>query len=54
MNANERRRTGPAVLNRVLGYMLHYYKYLFILVIGCILVSAVCLSLIHISESTRH
>ena len=41
MNANERRRTGPAVLNRVLGYMLHYYKYLFILVIGCILVSAV-------------
>ena len=42
MNANERRRTGPAVLNRVLGYMLHYYKYLFILVIGCILVSAVC------------
>ena len=42
MNANERRRTGPAVLNRVLGYMLHYYKYLFVLVIGCILVSAVC------------
>ena len=42
MNANERRRTGSAVLNRVLGYMLHYYKYLFILVIGCILVSAVC------------
>ena len=30
------------MLKRVLGYMLHYYKYLFILVIGCILVSAVC------------
>ena len=42
MNAKERRKAGPAVLKRVLGYMLHYYKYLFILVIGCILVSAVC------------
>ena len=42
MNAKERRQAGPAVLKRVLGYMLHYYKYLFILVIGCILVSAVC------------
>ena len=42
MNANERRHSGPAVLNRVLGYMLHYYKYLFVAVIGCILVSAVC------------
>ncbi len=41
MNAT-RRRGGPAVLKRVVGYMLHYYKYLFILVIGCILVSAVC------------
>ena len=42
MNAKERRRTGPAVLKRVMGYMLHYYKYLFLVVIGCILVSAVC------------
>ena len=33
---------GMSVLNRVIRYMLHYYKYLFILVIGCILVSAVC------------
>ena len=41
-NAKERRRTGPAVLKRVMGYMLHYYKYLFLVVIGCILVSAVC------------
>ena len=41
MNSN-RRRGGPAVLKRVMGYMLHYYKYLFVLVIGCILVSAVC------------
>ena len=42
MNPTQRRQSGPAVLKRVLGYMLHYYKYLFILVIGCILVSAVC------------
>ena len=33
---------GLAVLKRVIGYMLHYYRALFILVIGCILVSAVC------------
>ena len=31
-----------AVLKRVIRFMLHYYKYLFALVIGCILVSAVC------------
>ena len=42
MNSNAKRGNGTAVLNRVLRYMLHYYKYLFILVIGCILVSAVC------------
>ena len=30
-----------AVLNRVLGYMLHHYKFTFLLVILCILVSAV-------------
>ena len=30
-----------AVLNRVLGYMLHYYKFPFLLVLLCILVSAV-------------
>ena len=33
---------GLSVLKRVIGFMLHYYRYLFILVIGCILVSAVC------------
>ena len=38
----KRRGGGPAVLKRVVGYMLRYYKYPFILVIGCILVSAVC------------
>ena len=37
-----KRGGGMSVLNRVIRYMLHYYKYLFILVIGCILVSAVC------------
>ena len=42
MNTNERRHSGPAVLSRVLGYMLHYYRPLFVIVIGCILVSAVC------------
>ncbi|RHR10150.1 ABC transporter ATP-binding protein [Pseudoflavonifractor sp. AF19-9AC] len=42
MNSRMRQGDGPAVLNRVLRYMLHYYKYLFTLVIGCILVSAVC------------
>ena len=31
-----------AVLKRVIRFMLHYYKYLFALVIGCILLSAVC------------
>ena len=31
-----------AVLKRVIGYMLHYYKILFALVILCILVNAVC------------
>ena len=31
-----------AVLKRVIGYMLHYYKFLFALVILCILVNAVC------------
>ena len=30
-----------AVLSRVLGYMLHYYKFPFLLVLLCILVSAV-------------
>ncbi len=30
-----------AVLNRVIRYMLHYYKYLFALVIVCILITAV-------------
>ena len=42
MHPNTKQGDGLAVLKRVIGYMLHYYKYLFILVIGCILVSAVC------------
>ena len=42
MRSNVKQGDGLAVLKRVIGYMLHYYRYLFILVIGCILVSAVC------------
>ena len=39
---NAKQGRGRDVLGCVLSYMLHYYKYPFILVIGCILVSAVC------------
>ena len=39
---NAKQGRGRDVLGRILSYMLHYYKYPFILVIGCILVSAVC------------
>ena len=39
---NAKQGRGRDVLGRVLSYMLHYYKYPIILVIGCILVSAVC------------
>ena len=46
MNQKKTVKASPtAVLNRVLGYMLHNYKYRFILVILCIVLS---LSLIHI------
>ena len=39
---NQQQKVAPgAVLSRVLGYMLHYYKFPFLLVIVCILVSAV-------------
>ena len=38
----QRRTGGLAILKRVLGYMLHYYKGLFILVLCCIILSAVC------------
>ena len=41
MNPQEKRSGGPAVLKRVIRYMLHYYKYPFALVILCILVNAV-------------
>ena len=35
-------RPGPGiVLNRVMRYMLHYYKYAFVLVVLCILLSAI-------------
>ena len=41
MNKNTAKKASPtAVLNRVLGYMLHNYKYRFILVILCIMLSA--------------
>ena len=39
MKQQKQARPG-AVLNRVLGYMLHYYKFPFLLVILCIMVSA--------------
>ena len=42
MDFNTKRGNGMTVLNRVIRFMLHYYKHLFALVIGCILVSAVC------------
>ena len=40
---NQTKRNGGAmgVLNRILGYMLHYYGPMFALVIVCILISAV-------------
>ena len=42
MNQNKTVKASPtAVLNRVLGYMLHNYKYRFILVILCIVLSAI-------------
>ena len=40
-NTPAARTNGPAVLKRVIAYMLHYYKYLFILVICCIVLSAI-------------
>ena len=40
MNSNSSRAKPTAVLNRVLRYMLHYYKFPFFLVILCILISA--------------
>ena len=36
------RRRSMGVLRRVIGYMLHYYKILFAIVILCILINAVC------------
>ena len=36
------RRRSMGVLRRVIGYMLHYYKVLFAIVILCILINAVC------------
>ena len=42
MNEKKTAKASPtAVLNRVLGYMLHNYKYRFILVILCIILSAI-------------
>ena len=41
MNPQAKRGGGPAVLKRVIRYMLHYYKFLFALVILCIVISAV-------------
>ena len=33
--------TATKLISRVIGYMLHYYKYLFALVIVCILITAI-------------
>ncbi len=41
MNQNSKRVAPTAVLRRVVSYMLHYYRWAFILVILCILVSSV-------------
>ncbi len=41
MDQQRSRGSGLSVLKRVIRYMLHNYKYLFILVIACILVSAI-------------
>ena len=40
MNPQGKKASPTAVLNRVLRYMLHYYKFHFLLVIVCILISA--------------
>ena len=40
MDQKMKKRGSMAVLNRVIRYMLHHYKYLFILVVACILISA--------------
>ena len=40
MKPQEKKAKPTEVLNRVLGYMLHYYKFPFILVVLCILISA--------------
>ena len=41
MKPQDQKASPTAVLNRVLGYMLHYYKFPFILVVACILLSAI-------------
>ena len=41
MNPTKSKNASLTVLRRVIGYMLHYYKWAFILVIACILLSAV-------------
>ncbi len=41
MNRNKGQNASLSVLRRVMGYMLHYYKWVFALVVVCILVSAV-------------
>ena len=41
MKPQEKKASPTAVLNRVLGYMLRYYKFPFLLVVLCILLSAV-------------
>ena len=41
MKLQEQKASPTAVLKRVLGYMLHDYKFPFILVVACILISAI-------------
>ena len=39
--SGSRMNTATKLINRVIRYMLHYYKYPFLIVIACILVTAI-------------
>ena len=42
MDQKKRTYSAAKLVGRVIRYMLHYYKYLFLLVVLCILITAVC------------
>ena len=42
MDQKKRTYSAAKLVGRVIQYMLHYYKYLFLLVVLCILITAVC------------